>query len=252
MCKFCAVEINTILFLALVATGAFIQTITGFAMGLITMAGVATLAIADISFSAAVVSFISLVNALVALRHGYRQVDWYYVRHIVIGLVPALIIGVVTLTWLSEHFYDFLRTLLGVTIVLAGSMLMISPNAFDEKSSPAMITLAGTLGGLLAGLYSAGGAPLAYFMYRQPLSINTIRFTLLMVFALSTAIRAVIVGVAGQLDMSIIKMSFAAIPLVVIVTLATTRLVPFIPDKMVRGIVFVVLTASGVFLVFSE
>jgi len=39
-------EINTILFLAAVALGAIVQTITGFAMGLITMAGVAVFGIA--------------------------------------------------------------------------------------------------------------------------------------------------------------------------------------------------------------
>ena len=52
------IEITTFLFLAVVVLGALVQTITGFAMGLVTMAGIAVLGIADIAFSAAVVSFI--------------------------------------------------------------------------------------------------------------------------------------------------------------------------------------------------
>ena len=61
-------EINTILFLVIVVLGALVQTLTGFAMGLIIMVGVALFNIADIAFTAAVVSFISLTNAGIALR----------------------------------------------------------------------------------------------------------------------------------------------------------------------------------------
>ena len=70
------IEINIIWFLAVVALGAVIQTITGFAMGLVTMAGIAVLGVADIAFSAAVVSFISMANTSIGLRQGFRQGDW--------------------------------------------------------------------------------------------------------------------------------------------------------------------------------
>ncbi|MBO6658178.1 MAG: hypothetical protein JJ934_14880, partial [Pseudomonadales bacterium] len=69
-------EINIIWFLAVVVAGVLVQTLTGFAMGLIIMVGVALFAIADIAFTAAVVSFISLVNALVAMRKGRHHIDW--------------------------------------------------------------------------------------------------------------------------------------------------------------------------------
>ncbi|SVE53193.1 uncharacterized protein METZ01_LOCUS506047 [marine metagenome] len=52
------IEINTILFLAVVALGAVVKSVTGFAMGLVTMAGITVLGVADIAFSAAVASFI--------------------------------------------------------------------------------------------------------------------------------------------------------------------------------------------------
>ena len=52
------IEINTILFLAVVALGVVVQTITVFAMELVTMASITVLGVADIAFSAAVASFI--------------------------------------------------------------------------------------------------------------------------------------------------------------------------------------------------
>jgi uncharacterized membrane protein YfcA len=121
-------EINTILFLVIVVLGALVQTLTGFAMGLIIMAGVALFNIADIAFAAAVVSFISLANAGVALRHGHQYVDLRFVKRTLLGLTPAMAFGIILLTYLSEHYYALLKLLLGFVIILAGTSLMIPPH----------------------------------------------------------------------------------------------------------------------------
>lgn len=245
-------EINTVLFLAVVVVGAVMQTITGFAMGLLIMVGVALFSLADIAFAAAVVSFISLANTCVALRSGYRHIDWVFVKWVLTGLVPAMILGIVLLNYLSAYYYDLLKLLLGVVVILAGTSLMIAPSSFSKRSGSVPLIACGSLGGLLAGLYSAGGAPLAYFAYRQPLSINVIRFSLLSVFAASTFIRTIMIAVAGQLDADIMRMSLIAIPLVVIVTLITSRFVHLVPDRVVRVSVFIVLIVAGGSLVSAS
>ena len=99
------IEINTIWFLAVVALGAVVQTITGFAMGLLTMAGITLLGIADIAFAAAVVSFISMANTGVGLKKNYGQVDWTYLKRISVTFLPAMAIALILLTYLSSNFY---------------------------------------------------------------------------------------------------------------------------------------------------
>ena len=131
------------LFFALVALGAVVQTTTGFAMGLIIIAGVTAFEIADISFSAAVVSFISLSNTLIALRHNRRDIDFHYLKWISVGLVPVLIGGVVLLEFLSDQYNDALRILLGVVIIGAGVSLMIAPEPYKEGSSRLSIASCG-------------------------------------------------------------------------------------------------------------
>ncbi|MDA9679921.1 sulfite exporter TauE/SafE family protein [Gammaproteobacteria bacterium] len=212
-------EINTILFLIIVVLGALVQPLTGFAIGLIIMAGVALFNIAGIAFTAAVVSLISLANAGIALIYGHRHVDWLFVRGVLLGLIPVMALGIILLSNLSEHYYALLKLLLGLVIILARASLMVALVPFSVRSSSLMFTLFGAFGGLLAGLYSAGGARLAYFAYRQPISINTIRFSLLAVFVVSTAIRAAMIGVSGQLNMTVLQMSAVTIPLVIVVTL---------------------------------
>jgi uncharacterized membrane protein YfcA len=245
-------EITIFLFLAIVAIGALIQTITGFAMGLIIMAGITLFGLTDIAFAAAVVSFISLLNAALALRSGYRFVDVHLVKRLLVGLLPAMVLGLLLLGYMSEHQNDLLKLILGLVVIIAGVSLMISPVPFKAVSRDSSFTACGAIGGLLAGLYSAGGAPLAYFFYRQPVSLEVIRFSLLAVFAVSTAVRALMLGVSGQLTTSILEVSLLSVPVVVVVTVTTSRFMHLIPDRIIRVTVFVVLMIVGAFLVANN
>ena len=242
-------ETNTLVFFALVAAGAVVQTVTGFSLGLIIIAGVTVLNIAEISFSAAVISLITFVNTIVALRNNRRHIDFNYVKRISLGLVPVLVVGVILLDYLSAKYYNFLQILLGIVIIGAGIMLMITPAAYKEKSSNTATTLCGILGGLVAGLYSAGGAPLAYHLYRQPVELNVIRATLLAIFAISTFWRTLVVAVAGHIDSRVLVTAATSIPVVIVVTVVTGRFVHHIPDRIVRRLVFILLIVVGAFLI---
>ena len=85
---------DTLTFLLLIAMGSLVQTITGFAMGLIVMGGVALLGILELTSAAAVVSLVSMVNILVALRRTYRFIHWPLVKAVIVGMVPMVFVGV--------------------------------------------------------------------------------------------------------------------------------------------------------------
>ena len=244
-------DLANIYFLALVAAGAMVQTITGFAMGLIIIGGVAALALADIGLAAAVISLISLVNAAVALRHTYKFIDSSFVLWICAGMLPMIVVGVFILEYLSATSYEMLRIILGIFIVTAGTLLMLKPSPFGRISVPWVRIVVGGVGGIMGGTYGAGGAPLAYFMYRQPLDINIIRASLLAVFGLSTLFRSVTVALAGQLNQEVLMLAGFSVPVVIFVTVMTSRVSHHIPDALVRKFVFVLLIMLGVFLIVS-
>ncbi len=138
--------------LVLVAFGAMVQTITGFAMGLMIIAGVAALDLISISFAAAVISLISLLNTVIALRHTHRHINREFLVSISVGLTPFLVLGVVVLEFLSRDFYHWLRTILGIVIIAAGLMLMITPKPYASTSKRWVSVGVGSVGGVIAGL----------------------------------------------------------------------------------------------------
>ena len=138
--------------------------------------------------------------------------------------------------------------LLGLVIVAAGTLLMLTPRPYAKASGILGKVLAGVAGGLMGGMYGAGGAPLAYLMYRQPLPVNIVRASLLGLFAISTLVRTAVVGAAGQINHNVLSLSALAMPLVIIVTLITVRLSHRVSDALVRRCAFVLLILLGVFL----
>ena len=68
---------------------------------MIVMAGVTLFGLAEIAFAAAVVSFISLLNAVLALRRGWRHIDVRLVGWLITGLIPAMIAGLWLLDYMS-------------------------------------------------------------------------------------------------------------------------------------------------------
>ena len=228
-----------------------VQTVTGFAMGLMIIAGVVALDLTSISFAAAVISFISLLNTVIALRQTHKHIDREFVLAISLGLAPLLVGGVLILDYLSSDFYHWLRTILGGVIIAAGFLLMITPRPYDKPSGRWTSVMVGAVGGVIAGLYSAGGAPLAYFMYRQPLELQVIRSTLLAVFALSTLWRTVVVAGAGHVTLDVLKVAALSVPVVVLTTVITGRVLHLVPDKVVRRLVFVLMICVGLFLIVT-
>lgn len=244
-------EFNTVLFLLLVAVGACIQTISGFAMGLIIIAGATLLGLQEIAFSAAVIGIISLVNSTVALRTSYRFIDLGYLKWISVTLIPGLILGVWLLGYLSEVHYEALRMILGLVVIVGGIMLMFKPTLYVHRSHPGVTTVFGAMGGIIGGLFSAGGVALAYHLYRQPSEVRVVRATLLSIFVLSTFFRTGVIVAAGQVGTDILITSAVAIPLVVLVTEGTSRLLPFISDSVVRRLVFVMMVVVGALLLID-
>lgn len=241
--------INAGLFLLLIGLGAFCQTITGFAMALIIMGGVVALDLALVPFAAAVVSIVSLVNVITALRLSHRHVDRRLLAYICLGLIPALIGGVVLLGFLSESSHTLLRKILGGVIIMAGLLQLLKSQPWAEQSALSYASLAGFLGGLSGGLFSTGGPPIAFFMYRQPLPIEVIRATLLSIFAVSTLSRTLVIAVAGHITTEILIISGIAIPLVLLSTTIAQKATPYLSDMIVRKLVLGLLILVGSFLV---
>ncbi|MGV8870266.1 MAG: TSUP family transporter [Janthinobacterium svalbardensis] len=234
--------------LGVVAAGTYFQTVTGFGLGMIVMGVASGLGLAPVPALAALVSLLSLANCLLALPGALHHLDWRAIRAASIGLLPAMAAGVLLLGYLDQAYAPVLKLLLGAAIVYGGVSILLQappgPGAADKRS----FFISGVCGGLFSGLFSLAGPPLVYQFYRQEMSLKTIRYSLIFLFAISAGGRSLMAGSQGQLDAKVLLLCMLALPVGVLATMAGKRYPPPIAQRGMRRIAFAVLTLIGLSL----
>jgi len=235
-------------FLALAALAAYVQTITGFAFGLIMMAGVALGGVMPLPDAAAVVSALTLVNVVQMMAKGWRHIAWREWRLCVVASVPLIVVGVAALHWLAAERADWLRLTLAAAIAAASASVLKAPRPGATPPAAWTYHLAGALSGLMSGLFSAGGPPLAFRFYTSPLPLATIRETLVSIYALNAVVRLGIVFSSQARPPASAWWGLLAIPVVMATTAAARRWPPPLAPAQLRLVVMLLLAASGVAL----
>lgn len=243
---------SLLIFLTAAFIGGYFQTLIGFAMAMLVMAVCVTLNITTVAETALALNILSLANAAVVLPKIWRHTDWPGLQMSMLGLVPGAIGGVFLLDLLSSDHTWALRLLIGAFIILGGLALFLQPQPRTQRSGPASFTVAGAAAGVMGGMFGIAGPPVVFQFYRQPISILTIRATLLMGFAALAAVR--LVAVAATLDMGMhtgMTAGISAVPVVVAASWLCGRFPPPVSPIIVRRIAFIMLITMGGFIILT-
>lgn len=241
----CHLDLNLLIFLALVLFGSYVQTVAGFALGMILIAGSSGLALFPLPVTTAVISLVSMVNIFMALHGHYPRIYRRGVIWLIFGQLPFVALGVALLNYLDASAERVLQGLLGSFILLGCGAMMIRPKPQKAVSGRPAFFAAGVGGGLLGGLFSASGPVIGWFVYRQPLAVPEIRASLLAAFAIGTMARTLVVAVEGGLTRDVWALAAWSIPLVLLATWLGRRFPPALSEISLRRLAFTLLFAMG-------
>jgi len=215
------------------------------------MGSVTAFDLVPIAFTSVVISAVTLINGLVAIKGSFHALDLKRVAITCAGIFPALLAGLILLDHLSESFNNLLQLLLGITIFTGGLLIMLRPEPLNEPSSNAVFVASGTAAGFLAGMFSMAGPPLVYLFYRQPFELKTIRLCLVCIFLISSAARIVMVGFQGGLTIDMLTFSLLCIPMVMFFTWVGKRYPPPLSTTNMRRFAFLLLILIGLSLMIG-
>jgi len=244
--------LETILpFMAILAIATYVQTVTGFALGMILMGAVTVFGLVPIAFTSVIVSAVSVFNSFFVLKDEYRTFDYSLAAKTCVGIFPGLLIGLLLLDYMSASFSELLQLLLGLTIIITGVLIILKPEPFDNESKGWAFGLSGVASGLLAGLFGMGGPALVYLYYRQPLSLKIIRLSLLCVFFICSISRITMVGFQGGLSWDMLLFSLLCMPIVMIFSWLGKYYPPPLSESNMRRLAFTLLIIIGLGLILS-
>lgn len=246
-------ELMTLLpFIAIIAFATYVQTVTGFALGMIVMGAVTTFDLVPIAFTSVVISAVTFINGLVAVKGNVQALDVKRVMLTCAGMCPAILVGLLLLDYMSSEFNHILQLLLGATIIGAGLMIMLKPDPLQKPSSAPVFAGCGALAGVMAGMFSMAGPPLVYVFYRQPFEIKTIRLCLVSIFLLSAVMRTGMVGAQGGLTIEMGIFSALCIPMVTLFTWIGKNYPPPLSSNNMRRFAFFLLILIGISLLIKN
>ncbi len=233
---------------AFAGLAAYMQTVTGFAMGLVMMGGMGLTGILRLPDAAVLVSILTLSNALQVLARGWRDVAWYEFRLVIVPSILTLFLGYLVLEVLAGSSLDWVRLVLGVVIVASSIQLLFKPHPLPERSAAPSFVVFGAVAGVMGGLFSTSGPPLVYHLYRQPLRHVSVRETLVLVFAVNAVVRLATVAASNNLPPLSTWWTLIAVPVVALFTFMARRWPPPVSVLTLRRGAFALLLLSGLSL----
>jgi len=236
---------HLIAFVTVASLAAYLQAFTGFAFGLVIISAVAVFGLMPVEHAALIVGLLTLVNAGQIALQGEGALLWRPFWIVLIGAVGFLPVGYFLLHYLSAHHVLALSVVLGVVIMLC-SLTLARPIAPAKRPAwPGSTLVFGAASGLMTGLLSAGGPPLAYHFYRQPFSLAAIRETLTTVYAINQLVRLGLAALVGALTPHLFLIAGLTMPAVVGGAVLAKRFPPPWPIAIVRRVVGGLLFLSG-------
>lgn len=231
--------------------GCYLQTVSGFASGMVVMGIAAGFNVVSVETAAIIVGAIALANGIVVLgyasyRNQLNQVQWGVTGKLLLGMTPAIVFGVWLLGYLSNEAVLASKLILGCFITGGAILLVLKPHPKETLTSSIGWLFTGIVGGTFGGLFSVSGPPLVYVIYRQPLLIEQIRVTLIATFTITALVRLVVVYVDGDLTREVLMLCLLSLPVVFVSTFLGNRFPPKLDDLGMRRLAFTVLCVIGV------
>ena len=235
-------------FVLMAGAAAYVQTLTGFAFGLLLMGAVGISSVMPLRDAAVIVGVLTLFNAGIMLTKGWRDVLLPQLVLVLWSSLPMLVVGYFLLDHLASNSLLMLRIVLGVVIIVSSLPLIKPPSRDTAPQSKRSYLFFGALSGIMSGLFSASGPPLVYHFHRSSFSYVAIRETLVSVFALNALIRLAVVIGDGTFPAPSYWPSLLAVFSVMAGTQLARRLPPPLSPVAMRWMVFVLLCGSGLSL----
>lgn len=242
-------DVGALTSLAVIAgVASYLQTVTGFAFGLVFMGTIAATGMIGIEDGATIVSILVMVNGTQILVTNWRHVSLKSFLQIVPVALAATVAGALLLPFLLAKSLVWLKFILGLVVIVSSLRLLHAPaSAPGFPRGPAM-TLSGLAGGIMGGMFAIPGPPIVYVIHRYLRTYPEIRATLVAIFSTIIGFRLVFSSLVASPSAGILVTSLLLVPVAITVTALAQRYPPPLTARMMTAITVSLLVLIGLIL----
>lgn len=225
-----------------VGLGFFVQTVAGFAGGLLALPVI--LQAFPMQEAVAYLSIFLCMFSILLIYKTWPQIDKTTVKELAAGIIAGLGLGVLILKTGNPIV---LKKLLGVFILLFIGYHLISNKKIRLPGKLGI--LFGLAGGFFSGVFSAGGPTYVIYVYNKIHSATVFRATLIAILSITNILRIPMLIASDILTTDILLHSLYIIPFFLLALFFGYRIYGKINEHLFRNILFILLAASGISLI---
>ncbi len=224
--------------------GAFVQSSIGFGLALVAMP--LLVGILGIHTAAPLVAIVALVVEILILIRYHESFDFDVVKHLVIGAVLGIPIGIFAVRTIDG---EIVNKLLGIIVIGYALYAFLAPKLPDLAGNAWAYTF-GFAAGILGGAYNTGGPPVVIYGNCRRWPPDEFKSNLQGFFLVNGIVIIAIHALSGNLTGEVLQNFIYAVPGLALGLLAGFYLSKRINPDLFRNVVLVVLIILGVKLLF--
>lgn len=238
---------NTVLIVLTIGIffGFFIQSIIGFAGGLVALPFL--LCVMPLSEAVSYISIFYLISTPIYLVKEWRDIDKQLLKNLAVSSFFGVIAGILVLKFGKPLI---LKKALGIFI------LLFVLNSFrvkkDIPSSPKLKPLFGFLGGFFSGVFSTGGPLYVMIVQKETTNVKTFRATMFGTLGLVTVMRIPVLIIGGVMTMKEVYNSMYVLPFFILALFLGKKVYLKLDDILIKKIILALLFVSGIMLLLNN
>lgn len=225
--------------------GFFIQSIIGFAGGLVSLPFL--LLVMPLSEAVSYISIFYSISAPIYIIKEWSSIDKQLLKNLAFYSFFGVLVGVFLLKYGKPLL---LKRGLGIFIILfvLHSLRKSKGSSYISKLKP----LFGFLGGLFSGVFSTGGPLYVMIVQKETTDIKTFRATMFGVLGVVTLMRIPVLIVSGVLTSKEVYNSFYVLPFFLLAIYLGKKVYLKLDDALLKKVILVLLFVSGILLIFNN
>ena len=238
---------NTMLIVLIIGifAGFFIQSVIGFAGGLVALPFL--LCVMPLSEAVSYISIFYLLSTPIYLIKEWPDVDKKLLKNLAISSFFGVVAGIIVLKYGRPLI---LKKALGVFIILFvfNSLGMKRDLLNSTKLKP----LLGFLGGFFSGLFSMGGPLYVMIVQKETSNIKTFRATMFGALGLVTVMRVPVLIFGGVMTMNVVYNSIYVVPFFLLALFLGKKVYLKLDDVLIKNVILALLFISGIMLLLNN
>jgi uncharacterized membrane protein YfcA len=233
-----------ILVCLILAVAEMVYVLLGFGAGLIAV-GTMALLLPELRDAVVLLLLVNLPAELWVVRSSWQQISWRGVFAIFVGVALGIPLGTWWLRWGDARF---LLIVLGVFLVVVGSLFLFIRAPRGRPVAPWTTAPVGVLSGILTGLFGTGGPPLILYYQLSGADKTAFRGHLMAIFLLMTTVRVPSYALFGLITAPRLWSALAVMPAVILGALVGNSIHLRIEEATFRRLVSAALLVIGLVL----